>query len=78
MQPQAKRRTQRALLGLVLYHHPFYVSTGELELEIGEEARTAISNLVAVKLLQEAKGAVGATMSAVYFNWLESAWLEPS
>jgi hypothetical protein len=70
MQAQGNPRTQRAVLGLVLYEHPDALSADALGREVGEDAAQAIGDLVAAGLLSRDGEAVRATCAAVHFDRL--------
>ena len=70
MQAQGNPRTQRAVLGLVLYEHPAVLSVDALAREVGEGATQAVGELVAAGLLRRDGDAVAATPAAIHFDWL--------
>jgi hypothetical protein len=71
MQAQGNPRTQRAVLGLVLYEHPDALSADALVREVGAGATQAAGELVAAGLLWRDGEAVRATPAAVHFDRLE-------
>jgi hypothetical protein len=72
MQAQGNPRTQRAVLGLVLYEHPDALCVDALTLEVGDDAERAVTDLVAVGLLRRDGEAIRATGAAIHFERLES------
>ena len=70
MQAQGNPRTQRAVLGLVLYEHPDALCVDALTREVGEGVTQAVGELVAVGLLRRAGDAVAATPAALHFDRL--------
>jgi len=63
-------RTQRAVLGLVLYEHPNALSAEEIEREVGKDAEQATDDLVSAGLLRREGASVLPTRAALHFDGL--------
>ena len=72
MQDQTNAATQRAVVGLVLDAHPKSLTIPELAREVGgEAAERAVSDLVAVGLLDRHDETVSASTALIHLDGLE-------